>query len=107
MATQAKSRVEGKSSNDNGRKQRPVWTKKGFPLQVAVFEFPTENGPPNFSVKLTRTFRRDESSEWESSDYLGGSDLLRAAKLLEAADAFIQSRLEAEYRSRKDEGDGF
>jgi hypothetical protein len=68
---------------------------------VAVFEFPTENGPPNFSVKLTRTFRRDEESEWETTDYLGGGDLLRAAKLLEAADAFVQSRLEADYQSKK------
>ena len=107
MATQTKSRVEGKSASDNGRKQRPVWTKKGFPLTVAVFEFPMENGPPNFSVKLTRSFRREENSPWENSEYLGGGDLLRAAKLLEAADAFVQSRLEAEYRTRKDEGESF
>lgn len=107
MATQSQSRVEGKSANDSARKQRPVWSKKGFPLTVAVFEFPTEGGPPNFSVKLTRSFRREENSPWENSEYLGGGDLLRAAKLLEAADAFVQSRLEAEYRSRKDEGDSF
>ena len=107
MATQTQSRVEGKNANDNGRKQRPAWTKKGFPLTVAVFEFPTENGPPNFSVKITRSYRRDENSPWENSEYLGGGDLLRAAKLLEAADAFVQSRLETEYRSRKEEGDGF
>ncbi len=107
MATQAQSRVEGQNANESGRKQRPVWTKTGFPLTVAVFEFPTESGPPNFSVKLTRSFRREENSPWENSEYLGGGDLLRAAKLLEAADAFVQSRLEAEYRSRKDEGDSF
>ena len=105
MATQTQSRGEGKNANDNGRKQRPVWTKKGFPLTVAVFEFPTDNGSPNFSVKLTRTFRRDEHSEWENSEYLSGGDLLRAVKLLESADAFVQSRLEAAYRSRKEEGD--
>ena len=107
MATQTQSRVEGKNASDNGRKQRPVWTKTGFPLTIAVFEFPTENGPPNFSAKLTRSFRRDENSPWENSDYLGGGDLLRAAKLLEEADAFVQSRLEAHYRSRKDEGENF
>jgi hypothetical protein len=107
MATQTKSRSEGKSSSDNGRKQRPVWTKKGFPMTVAVFEFPSDNGPPNFSVKLTRSFKRDENSDWENSEYLGGGDCLRAAKLLEAADAFIQSRLEADCRSRKEEGDSF
>jgi hypothetical protein len=104
MATQSQRRVNGQSGSDSGRKQRPVWTKTGFPLTVAVFEFPTENGPPNFSVKLTRSFKRDEESEWENTDYLGGGDLLRAAKLLEAADAFVQSRLEVHYRTRKDEG---
>jgi hypothetical protein len=107
MATRTQSRVNGTSASDNSRKQRPAWTKKGFPLTVAVFEFPTENGPPNFSVKLTRSFKRDEESEWENTDYLGGGDLLRAAKLLEAADAFVQSRLEAHYRTRKDEGSTF
>ena len=107
MATQTQSRVNGKgasatqrSDNGNGHKQRPAWTKNGFPLNIAAFEFPTENGPPNFSVKLTRSFKRDEDSEWENTEYLGGGDLLRAAKLLEAADAFVQSRLEEFHRSR-------
>lgn len=90
------------SASENGRKQRPVWSKKGFPLTIAVFEFPSENGPPNFSVKLTRTFRRDEESPWENSEYLGGGDLLRASKLYEYADAFVQSRLQAFYDSRKE-----
>lgn len=102
MATATQSGVEGKNASDNGRKQRPVWTKTGFPLTVAVFEFPTENGTPNFSVKIARSFKRDENSEWENTEYLGGGDLLRAAKLLEAADAFVQSRLQAFYRSRKE-----
>lgn len=106
MATGTTNRVRGNGrseaqSNGSGHKQRPVWTKKGFPLEVAVFEFTNEDGPSNFSVKLTRSFRRDEESEWESSDYLGGSDLLRASQLLLAADAFIQERLDAEYRSRR------
>jgi hypothetical protein len=107
-ATQGKSRGEKQAASD-GRKQRPIWTRKGFPLTVAVFEFPSASGeaPPNFSVKLTRTFRRDEDSEWENSEYLGGGDLLRGAKLLEAADAFVQSRLETFYRNRKDEAENF
>jgi hypothetical protein len=105
MATQTQSRASGENGSDNDGKQRPAWTKRGFPLQVAVFEFPTEKGLPNFSVKLTRTFRRNENSDWESTEYLGGGDLLRAAKLLEAADGFIQGRLELEYRNRKDESE--
>jgi hypothetical protein len=103
MATATQRRASGRKASENGRKQRPAWTKKSFPIEVAVFEFPTENGPPNFSVKLTRAFRRDEDSEWESTDYLGGGDLLRAAKLLEAADAYVQERLESDYRARKEE----
>lgn len=106
MATATQNRVDGNGTsaaenNGSGHKRRPIWTKRGFPCQVAVFEFPTENGVPNFSVKLTRSFRRDKESEWETSDYLGGNDLLRGAKLLEAADTFIQNRLEADYKARK------
>jgi hypothetical protein len=104
MATQTRNRANSRNGSDSGRKQPPAWTKKSFPLEVAVFKFPAENGPPNFSVKLTRTFRRDEKADWESTDYLGGGDLLRAAKLLEAADEFIQTEVEGEYRSRRDDG---
>ena len=108
--TAKKGNENGKSDmqgNGGGHKQRPVWSKKGFPLQIAVFEFPTESGPPNFSVKLTRTFRRDENSDWETTEYLGGGDCLRASKLYEYADAFIQSRLESDYRSKKDNSENF
>lgn len=114
MATVTANRTSGNgqaeaSENASSHKQRPVWSKRVFPVQVAVFEFPTEKGL-NFSVKLTRTFRRDDDSEWENSDYLGGSDLLRGAKLLETADAFIQKRLDDDYQARKaaakEEGNG-
>ena len=101
MATATQSKGRGTNASDNSLKQLSVWTKTGFPLTVAVFEFPSENGPPNFSVKLTRSFKRDEDSEWENTEYLGGGDLLRAAKLFEDADAFVQSRLEAFHQSRK------
>lgn len=102
MATATQSKARGTKASENGQKHRPVWTKTGFPLTIAVFEFPTENGPPNFSVKLTRSFKRDEDSEWENTAYLGGGDLLRAAKLFEEADAFVQSQLEVFHRSRKE-----
>jgi hypothetical protein len=100
MATATQGRDNGSAKSEGTRKQRPIWSK-GFPVKVAVFEFPTENGPPNYSVKITRSFRRDENSDWETSDYLGAQDLLRGSRLLEAADAFIQARLEADYKSRK------
>jgi hypothetical protein len=98
-------RSQEANTSDSSRKQRPIWTRRGFPVQVAVFEFANENGPPNFSVKLTRSYRRDEKSNWETSDYLGGNDLLRAARLLEAADAFIQNRLELDYQAKKASAD--
>lgn len=104
MATASVGSRTANSKNNGAGKQLPVW-KQGFPVTAAVFEFENtnENGPPNFSIKLTRSFRRDQDSDWESSDYLDGSDLLRGAKLLEAADEYVQSRLEAHYRNRKSE----
>ena len=104
MATTSVGSRSANSKSSGAQKQQPVW-KEGFPVTAAVFEFENtnENGPPNFSVKLTRSFRRDEDSDWESSEYLGGTDLLRGAKLLEAADQYVQSRLEEHYRNRKSE----
>ena len=106
MATANTTERNENSTSDGPRKQRPIWSK-GFPTTVAVFEFPNRagDGPPTFSAKLTDAYRRDENSDWEYSDYLSGGKLLRAAKLLEAADAFVQSRLEAYYRSRKADRD--
>lgn len=99
----ATTKTKEDSRNGKAGKQRPVWTKKRFPLQVAVFEFSNTNGTPNFSVKLTRSFRRDEESEWETTDYLGANDLLSGSRLLEAAYEFIQTRLESDYERRKDD----
>jgi hypothetical protein len=102
MATATQSRGTTNSRARGEEKQRPAWSKKAFPLSIAVFEFENVGDvPPNFSVKMQRTFRRDEESDWEQSEYLSGNDLLRAAKLLEEADAFVQSRLEAYYAERK------
>ena len=102
MASATQSRGTANSRTKRDEKQRPAWSKKAFPLSIAVFEF-ENNGdvPPNFSVKLQRTFRRDEDSDWEQSEYLSGNDLLRAAKLFEDADEFVQSRIEAYYAERK------
>ncbi|MCI0335392.1 MAG: hypothetical protein L0228_19465 [Planctomycetes bacterium] len=104
MATATASRRSTNSRSDGTQKQTPVWTK-GFPVTVAVFEFPaaSDDGPPNFSVQVTKAFRRDENSEYEYSAFLNGGDLLRAARLLEAADSYVQSRREEFYRSRKAE----
>lgn len=86
-------------------KPRPIFAKSYFPVQVAVFEH-SNDGRTNFSVKLTRSFRRDEESEWESTEYLGVQDLLPAARLLGEAYDAIQARQEEAYRERQQAGEG-
>jgi hypothetical protein len=73
MATATKSGAKKGSA-----KPRPIFAKTYFPVQVAVFEH-SNDGRANYSVKLTRSFRRDEESEWETTEYLGVQDLLPAA----------------------------
>ena len=83
-------------------KPRPIFAKSYFPVQVAVFEH-SNDGRTNFSVKLTRSFRRDEESEWESTEYLGVQDLHPAARLLGEAYEAIQARQDEAYRERQGE----
>lgn len=90
-------------SGNGSQKQRPIFSKAYFPVQVAVFEHATEGGRPNHSVKLTRTFRRDEQSEWESTEYLGPQDLLPASRLLGEAYEAIQQRLNEAHRDQQEE----
>jgi len=92
-----------KSANNGAQKQRPIFAQTFFPVQVAVFEHPNE-GRPNYSVRLTRSFRRDEQSEWETTEYLSVQDLLPAARLLTAAYDAIQQRQEEVYRERQGDG---
>ena len=68
----------------------------------------TNDGRMNFSVKLTRSFKRDEESEWETTEYLSPQDLLPAARLLGEAYEAIQARQDKAYRERQqsDEGSG-
>jgi hypothetical protein len=94
MATTTRSATNGAS------KQRPVFAKTYFPVQVAVFEHEND-GRRNYSVKLTRSFRRDEESDWESTEYLGPQDLLPAARLLSQAYEAIQTRQDEAYRDRQ------
>ncbi|MDX1963907.1 MAG: hypothetical protein SFX18_12190 [Pirellulales bacterium] len=91
----------------NAAKPRPIFAKTYFPVQVAVFEHSGDDRT-NYSVKLTRSFRRDEESEWESTEYLGAQDLLPAARLLGEAFEAIQARQDNAYRARhqSDEGRG-
>ena len=89
-----------KSANSGAQKQRPIFAQSFFPVQVAVFEHPNE-GRPNYSVRLTRSFRRDDQSDWETTEYLSIQDLLPAARLLTAAYDAIQQRQEEVCRERQ------
>ena len=93
-----------KSAKNGAAKRRPVFAKTYFPVQVAVFEH-SNDGRANFSVKLTRSFKRDEESEWETTEYLGPQDLLPAARLLGEAYEAIQARQDEAYRERQDGAD--
>ena len=86
-------------------KPRPIFAKTYFPVQVAVFEH-SNDGRANYSVKLTRSFRRDDQSEWETTEYLGAQDLLPAARLLGEAYEAIQARQDEVYRERQQAEEG-
>ena len=100
MATATKSGAKNGSA-----KPRPIFAKTYFPVQVAVFEH-SNDGRTNFSVKLTRSFRREEESEWETTEYLGAQDLLPAARLLGEAYEAIQARQDEVYRERHQTEEG-
>ncbi len=90
-----------KSANNGQHKKRPIFAKTFFPVQVAVFEH-TNDQRRNYSVRLMRTFRRDNQSDWETTEYLGPQDLLSAARLLGEAYDAIQARQAEVYQGRED-----
>ena len=100
MATTSKNGTKKEAA-----KPRPIFAKTYFPVQVAVFEH-ANDGRANYSVKLTRSFRRDEESEWETTEYLGAQDLLPAARLLGEAYEAIQVRQDELYRDRHNAEEG-
>jgi hypothetical protein len=89
-------------TNGQATKRRPVWTRKFWPVEIAVFEYVNGDGRPQHSVKLSKSFRRDEESEWETTDFLSTPDILIAKELLTEAYRFIQARLQKAFESRKD-----
>lgn len=93
--------VKSEGNGKQTRKAGPVFAKTYFPVEVAVFEHENDGGRLNYSVKLAKSFKRDEESEWETSEYLSPQELLPAAKLLEEAYAAIQARLQKAARDRR------
>lgn len=86
------------------KKSTVVLSKRYFPVEVAVFKHTNGDSRPSYTVKLTRSFRRDEESEWETSEYLSPQDLLPAARLLGEAYSAIQAKLQKAYEERRAAG---
>lgn len=79
-------------SNSNNK---PVAEVRDGNLKIALFcNPPKEEGDrARYSGKLTRSYR-DASGQWHDTDYLSGSDFLRAARLMEKAyDAELEQRV--------------
>ena len=90
------------STNGQSTKRRPIWSRKYWPVEVAVFEYTNGDGRPQHSVKLSKSFRRNEETDWETTDFLSAQDILIAKELLSDAYRFIQARLQKAFESRKD-----
>lgn len=74
---------------EEGISTRPVARFSGTGgLGVAVWKRKVD-GVDRFSVRLERSYK-DDQGEYQNSSYLRASDLLRAGKLLEQADAWIE-----------------
>ena len=58
-------------------------------LNVAVWKHKSESGYDNYSVRMDRSYK-DGEGEYQTTDFLRESDLLRAQKLLEQADEWIE-----------------
>ena len=58
-------------------------------LSAAVWKHKSESGYDNYSIRLDRSYK-GEDGNYQSTPYLRDNDLLRAQKLLEQADEWIE-----------------
>ena len=73
---------------------KPVQEVRDGGLRIAIFrnEPKQEGDRPRYSGKLTRSYR-DAQGEWHDTEYLSGTEFLRAARLMEKAyDAELAQR---------------
>lgn len=69
---------------------RPVASFSGTGgLNVAVWKNKSESGIENYSIRLDRNYKNNDGT-FNSTPYLREGDLLRAASLIEQADAWIE-----------------
>ena len=72
------------------RSGRPVAKFSGTGgINIAVWKNKTEGGIDMYSVKMERTYK-DSDGNYQSTPYLRDGDLLRAERLLEQADEWIE-----------------
>lgn len=66
--------------SDKGSK--PHLTINGYNgIQLAVWKNLSQRGKEYRSIKITRSFKRDENSEWENTDYFNPWDLMNIAEV--------------------------
>ncbi|TWT41361.1 hypothetical protein [Botrimarina hoheduenensis] len=73
---------------------KPVQEVRDGGLRIAIFrnEPKQEGDRPRYSGKLTRSYR-DAQGDWHDTEYLSGTEFLRAARLMEQAyDAELAQR---------------
>lgn len=58
-------------------------------IQVAVWKQRTDEGREYFTIKMERSYM-DGDGNFQSTPYLRDGDLLRAARVLEQADQFVE-----------------
>jgi hypothetical protein len=77
-------------TTDNSSPNRPHYSDNASGgLQVAVWRNRNEAGIDHYTVKLERRYK-DANGNFQSTDSLRESDLLRAGKLLNIADDWIE-----------------
>ena len=98
MAKATNSKTAESASAESESSIRPAAKFDGSGgLHVAVWKHNSENGPAHYSIRIDRSFRKD-GGDIESTQYLRDGDLLRARKLLDQADLWIEQD-KAKYRS--------
>jgi hypothetical protein len=87
MSTDA-AREESPANEPSSGRPAARFTGSGG-LSAAVWKHKSESGYDNYSVRLDRSYK-DADGNYQSTPYLRDNDLLRAQKLLEQADEWIE-----------------
>jgi len=88
--TESQTDQQQQPEEENKTAGRPIASFEGTGnLQVAVWKHKNEGTPDNYSAKISRSYK-DKDGEYQTTDYLRDSDLLRVNSLLEQADQWIE-----------------